>query len=316
LYEIGRFAEAGHELDLALAGGATITRADLLIAINAYRKQRGRNDFVDTSFARNLTVADMDKKLLCVAVPQNASTFLRATVILNSQYREAFLASGEGIHRFCGSISLSQPIAEALADPETFKFVLLREPLRRTLSAYLNYFVLPMEKDAFVTLQLERTILAAQSELGIPADPARSITFEEFVRHLSQIEDVECDVHWMPQVNMTGADLDRYDHVGTVENLPATLQLLASKFGYVDAEALDPDLPRAHERIMAFNSALTREVPYRVLPRDLAGAGDLPPPETFLTPEISALLRRRFASDIALYDAALQCAGRPSDDTA
>jgi predicted negative regulator of RcsB-dependent stress response len=309
LFEIGRFAEAGQELDLALRAGATISRADLLIAINAYRKKQGSGDLLDATFARNLTLVDTERKLVCVAVPQNASTFMRASVILNSRYREAYLASGDSIHKFCGGISAAMPIAETLADADSFKFVLLREPLARTLSAYLNYFVLPKEKDAFVTLQLERTIAAAQSTLGIPVDTGRSITFEEFVRHLAQCEDVECDVHWMPQVNMTGADLGRYDHVGTVENLAATLDLLASRFGYVDAETLDPDMPKADERIMAFNHSLKVERPYRVLPRDLAKAGELPSPETFFTPELRELLQLRFAADIALYERAGQPAG-------
>jgi tetratricopeptide (TPR) repeat protein len=303
LFEIGRFAEAGRELDLALHAGATIARAELLIAINSHRQRTGNTDLLDVRFARNMTVVDPDRRLVFVALAKNACSLLKATLILNSRYREEYLASGQTIHEFCSALAAGARQSVAVSEPGHFRFVVLRDPLRRTLSAYLEKFVRGRQSDdPYTAMQVARTVRAAQAALDIPADPERSISFEEFVRYLAVAEDVQCDMHWMPQVNLVGADLEIYDHVGTVERLDRTLDLLASRFCFVPESSLDRHLRKGDRHITRFSETVQMKSPARALPAELASLPDgVPMPELFLTRTLKTLLRRRFAADVALH---------------
>jgi len=304
LFETGRFTEAGPELDLAYRDGATIGRAELLIAINTFRRQTGDGELLDTTFARNLTLIDPDRHLAYVAVPKNACTLLKASFILNSRYRDAYLAGGETIHRFCGQLMASTIAAEIPSGPGSFRFVVLRHPLHRILSAYLDKIVRGRHRqiDPYTEMQVARTVREAQAVLGLQDDPARSISFEEFARYLATAADVQFDMHWMPQVQMVGTDLSRYDHVGTVERLSETLALLASRFGYVDATSLDPRLLEEDPHITKFSEQADLKQPYRALPHELDSFADgVPMPPLFFTPELKDLLEQRYAADVALY---------------
>ncbi len=308
LFEIGRFGQAGRELDLALRDGATIGRAELLIAINAHRRQTGNGEMLDTTFARNLTLIDPDRHLAYVAVPKNACSLLKASFVLNSRYREAYLASGETIHRFCGQLMAGMIAAEIPSGPKSFRFVVLREPRLRILSAYLDKIVRGRHReiDPYTEMQVARTVREAQAALGMPDDPARSISFEEFVRYLATADDVQFDMHWMPQVQMVGTDLGRYDHVGTVERLSDTFDLLASRFGYVDATSLDARLLEEDPHVTKFSETADLKQPYRALPHALEAFQDgVPVPDLFFTPELKLLLEQRYAADVALYKEAV-----------
>jgi tetratricopeptide (TPR) repeat protein len=304
LFEIGRFREAGRELHRALRDGATIGRAELLIAINAFRRQTGNDEMLDTTFARNLTLIDPDRQLAYVAIPKNACSLLKASFVLNSRYRDAYLASGDTIHRFCGQLMASTIASEIPAGPGSFRFVVLRNPLLRILSAYLDKIVRGRrnEADPYTAMQVARTVREAQAVLGLPDDPLRSISFEEFVRYLATAADVQLDMHWMPQVHMVGTDLSVYDHVGTVERLSETFDLLASRFGYAVGSSLDARLLEEDPHVTRFNSDADLKEPYLAVPDELEALEDgVPMPDLFLTPELTSVLQQRYAADVALY---------------
>jgi tetratricopeptide (TPR) repeat protein len=304
LFETARFGEAGRELDQAQRDGAPIGRADLLIAINAFRRQTGSGEMLDTTFARNLTLIDPDRHLAYVAIPKNACSLLKATFVLNGRDRDAYLASGETIHRFCGVHMANTIASEIPSGPGSFRFVVLRNPLLRILSAYLDKIVRGRHKqvDPYTEMQVARAVREAQAALGLQDDPARSISFEEFARYLATTTDVQLDMHWMPQVQMVGTDLSRYDHVGTVERLSETLELLASRFGFVAASSLDPRLLEENQHITKYSENADLKQPYRALPHELDAFRDgVPMPDLFFTPELKALLEQRYAADMALY---------------
>jgi hypothetical protein len=158
-------------------------------------------------------------------------------------------------------------------------------------------------------LQVARAVREAQATLGLPEDPTRSITFEEFVRYVAVSPDERLDMHWMPQYLVTGTDLDIYDHVGTVEHLSETLDLLVNRFGFRPAES-DPSPRRLELRRTRYNPEADVSDAFRLLPRDLAAMADgFPPALQFYTPELEALVRKRYAEDVALHEAALRRRG-------
>ena len=141
--------------------------------------------------------------------------------------------------------------------------------------------------------------------MGISHDPQRSISFAEFVRFLSRADDLDCDVHWIPQVCLAGRDLGIYDHVGRVDRLDETLSLLASRFGMTPETNMLPHHARGalHDANYSETSALKN--PFDALPRELDEYVDgVPMPEQFYTEELQNLVSERYAEDFALYASA------------
>jgi tetratricopeptide (TPR) repeat protein len=309
LFETGQISEAARELNQTIRDGGSVGRAELLIAINSHRAKSGENDPMDVRFARNVTIVDPDRKLAYVSIAKNACTFLKTRVILNSRHRENYLASTETIHRFCGTL-IGQSPQVTPGDPEWFKFVVLRHPLSRILSAYLDKFVrLNPNEDRYTAMQVARTVRETQASLGLPEDPARSITFEEFVHYLAATPDEQLDMHWMPQYLVTGTDLGLYDHVGTFEHLSETLEMLVTRFGFREADG-DPSPRRLELRRTRYNAEADVSGAFRLFPQDLAAMREgYPPAQQFYAPELEKLVRARYAADIALHEAALRRRG-------
>lgn len=305
LHDGGRILEGARELSLALSGGAELVRADLRIAVAAWRSRTGEGPPVDTSFPKPYLLIDHDKRLVYLSIPKNACSMLKLNFVMNTGHRDAYLASGAGIHGFCDTLTAAPLAREQIMSPDYFRFVVLRDPLLRILSAYLDKFVRKRHARSreIRVRQMTDTIRAAQSIAGIPYDPGRSISFEEFVRFLSTAEDTDFNMHWMPQSRSVGTDLSVFNHVGRVERLDETLHMLERKFGFVTQTATTGHIPYRHRA--NFSETADLKAPYRALPHELDAFHDaMPMPELFFTPALRELLRSRYAADVALYEQA------------
>jgi tetratricopeptide (TPR) repeat protein len=300
LFSAGRVDEAARQLDAAMKEGAHIARADLRIAVASYRNSTDEDETIETSFPKALTLVDHDKKLVYLSLPKNACTLLKATFVMNGRHREDYLSRRTPIHAFCNELTARPLQRDLIMGPDYFRFVVLREPMHRVLSAYLDKFVRKRHaKDRNVRAQqMANTIRAAQALAGIPYDPERSISFEEFVRFLPTVGDGELNMHWMPQSRSVGTDLSIYNHVGKVERLKETLELLESRFGFVQ-------MPVALRHIANFSEGASLRDPHRALPHELDEFEHaMPMPELFLTPALREILGQRYAADVALYASA------------
>jgi hypothetical protein len=305
LHDSGQTVEGAHELSLAMSAGAAIVRPDLRIAVATYRSRTGDGQSVDTSFPKPYLLIDHEKKLVYLSIPKNACSMLKLNFVMNTSHRAAYLASGTGIHGFCDLLTAAPLDRDHIMSPDYFRFVVLRDPLLRVLSAYLDKFVRKRRARSLKVRvrQMTDTIRAAQAMAGIPYDPARSISFEEFVRFLSTAEDTEFNMHWMPQSRSVGTDLSVFNHVGKFERLGETLHMLESKFGFVMQTATTGHVPHRHRA--NFSETAELKAPYRALPHELDEFQDgLPMPELFFTPALRELLRARYADDVALYERA------------
>ena len=303
LFAIGRFAEAGRELSLAVDQGAVLGETAPRVAVNAYRAASGSGEKLDTRFGRSQVIMDRERRLVYCSIPKNGCTLLKANIFMNAPYREDYLASGQSVHDYAKKIVAEDLPTGALTSDQYFRFAVLRDPLRRLLSAYLNRLVRGRKSpEPFDVVQIARTTREAQASLGVPHDPARSISFEEFVRYLSTAADVQCDVHWMPQVNLVGTDLSVFSHVGKVERMDETLDMLASRFGYTVERDIGPHLRHSSEHITRYSETAALAQPYRALPDELdAHEDNIPMPGLFYTAELRELAERRYAADLALY---------------
>ncbi len=122
----------------------------------------------------------------------------------------------------CYLDSLPEAHAKALlADSGIFRFVFVRNPFDRLLSAYLNKFVVCKKWGGDWPVWREH-VIRAREKSGCPNDDGeRDFTFAEFVQYLEDLEDGEMNEHWAPQAALSCIDEVRFDFVGHFESLSA-----------------------------------------------------------------------------------------------
>lgn len=121
-------------------------------------------------------------------------------------------------------------VRAALYDDGWFRFTVVRHPLRRLVSAYLDKVV-----NAKSTAHA--LIAAGQAALGYPSttdryptiDTQRSLSFREFVRALHGADQETVDVHFRAQARLLRGL--KFDHVGKIENLPADFAAVQRALG-------------------------------------------------------------------------------------
>jgi tetratricopeptide (TPR) repeat protein len=301
LLTAGRTAEAGRELSLALQAGVQIASRSELVAAEDYCLSTGRKSPIDYRCEPNFAFTDIPRGVQYVAIPKNACTLLKATFIMNSDFRDSYLASGQSIHEFYAACVQKIPRDAAIARNPA-RIVVLRDPFNRILSAYLNKFVRPAMFDPGMAAIVSRTVKHAQRIANVDPDPDRSITFAEFVGYLTVVPDIECDVHWLPQHRICGANMSIYTHVGRFERLDATLDYLATQHNIIPETSIDAHIRHSETHITRYDPACPLSAPWKALPADLRDySTGYPPAEAFYTDELREAVLRRYAIDAALH---------------
>lgn len=110
-----------------------------------------------------------------------------------------------------------------------FKFMFVREPTERLLSAYRNKFgeIKSYQKRYGVEI-VKRYRKGASREAPVKGD---DVTFAEFVRYLLD-EDVErMNEHWMPMYNLCQPCAVSYDFIGSHEHLESDAEMVLRRVG-------------------------------------------------------------------------------------
>ncbi len=320
LIDAGKLTEAGDRLWTSLPNDRRLTALTLkelltLEALNLHKPDDSALQRVlDVAIAGHPAVVDTGHGVVYISIPKVACTALKATVIMNSPRRIAYEESGIGgdgdIHKFCGAeAKRNKELDESVVLPSarTFRFAVIREPMKRLVSAYLGKFVKAHGVSLSPGVNYNRNIAIryGQAHAGIDADLNRSITFEEFVNFLKLAPNAHLDSHWMPQSRIIGKDLSVYDHVGKMEFLDKTWDVLAQRFSYRPETDMSRHLRGDTKHALTYNRQSTIETPQRLTPavlRAAARSGGFPPPEAFLTPSIRDILAERYADDIRIYN--------------
>lgn len=180
------------------------------------------------------------------------------------------------------------PRSEREAVLERHKLVVfLRDPLLRIASAFADRVVRVPEREGNLAMYDE--VWAAESLPGTPG-PDRSVSFAEFVRHLTRTPCDAMDQHWKPQVCFTQGR--RFDFVGDVSRLGPDLNRLQRWLGIDVGEV--PDHPQTAR------SGGTPGEHAQTPAAELHRAGVRPGAASLFTPELEALVRARYAEDVDL----------------
>ena len=107
---------------------------------------------------------------------------------------------------------------------ETYtKFMFVRHPLERLISAYRSKFQ-TINKHEFYRREYGREAVAryrANKSSVPPNAPINDVTFEEFTGLVLNPPKLPLDVHWRPMTDLCHPCAVRYDFVGRHENLEA-----------------------------------------------------------------------------------------------
>jgi dermatan 4-sulfotransferase 1 len=109
-----------------------------------------------------------------------------------------------------------------------FKFLFVRQPLDRILSAYRNKF---QEKNVQFELLFGREIVRKYRKPSVTSNRKGHVTFQEFVRYLIDKENPlqQMNEHWMPMYELCQPCYMNYDFVGSFEDLDFDTSALLAK---------------------------------------------------------------------------------------
>lgn len=248
-------------------------------------------------------------------IAKNANTTLKRLFVHLSGHpdREVMLAAD--IHDYLTShrtgLSLcdySPAKAQALLDDESyFRFVVLRNPLKRATSGYLSKFVRDQQ---FAGPHPEPPIVIGSAidwvyeERDEPPDYGQSITWEEFVEHVVRNVDDGLDTHFKSQHSYL--DGLKFDRSFAVENLTELVRELEYRFGQQVV------LEHSNRTERKKRSLLRRGV-LRMRPAELRALPWLPNDHELLTRPIARKLKHRFSQDFSLWNECVE--GRPQCGT-
>lgn len=238
-----------------------------------------------------------DLKLIYLPIAKNACSSLKRMV---AAMGGVDLLPGEDIHIKLDKNSTGLQFADrsedeirhALSSPDWMRFVVIRDPLDRLVSAYIEKFVLNRNHPR-IEETVGPTYRAVFKKDDLDAeDFARGITFREFVEVILAETPKALDFHWRPQSEQLGNIA--FTHIYDVRQLD---DLVADLRAHVGQEV---ELPRMNVSRDATGDLIDLPGAYDILPADLAEPNRISI-GSFLPPDLRSLVEQYFAMDVTLY---------------
>jgi hypothetical protein len=251
----------------------------------------------ETSFAAQHHIACREKGFLYCFIPKNAcSLFKTVAARYAADFSEPVRAAiiRQDFVRIHHHTSALRATRADLSNPHLFRFVVLRNPFGRAVSAYHNKFVRNGARDFFCRQVIKQALNLDQPVQDI--DPSVNITFYEFVRYLYQTRSFDLNEHWRPQVDFLL--FANYDAYLPFENLASALPALEHR--------LKVSIPRINpmQNSVDYRTIPIQE-PWHLPPSDLLEIqdkeGGLPTAVQMLNPTLVDMLRYRYQADFDLY---------------
>jgi hypothetical protein len=181
---------------------------------------------------------------------------------------------------------------QILRDPAYVKFMFVRDPHERLVSAFVDKFVFadPSKTGAPAHSIIER--IAADTQ----RDRAQRCTFREFINYLVNTPDESHDGHWRAQAWF--AQRQPLDFLGTVRHIERDLETLRDIAG-IGAQPpvghLNPRRPKVVQATRCHADTLALE---------LSRMDEKPPWDAFYDKPLREIVHNRFAKDFDLWEIA------------
>ena len=138
----------------------------------------------------------------------------------------------------------SEELEWILHSPDWLRFTVVREPLRRLWSAWVSKLL----------VREPRFVAMFGDEEWFPTPPSSSEdvlrSFRRFVSALSEQDPAWHDPHWSPQVDLLGTTELAYGHVGRLERVAETLDVLGERVREHGREL--PSLPSENRSLLPY----------------------------------------------------------------
>ena len=175
-------------------------------------------------------IVDRKNKLLYCYIPKVASSNMKRLMLTLQNYTDDSNAIAYFDHRGFEFLSDVTPDERERMVKTFFKFLFVRHPFYRILSAYRNKFINPNTQ---FELQYGRPIVRKYRKPRVPLNPVtgKDVTFQEFVRYLIDKEThvQKMNEHWMPMYELCQPCYMNYNFVGSFENLALDTSALLAR---------------------------------------------------------------------------------------
>lgn len=232
------------------------------------------------NFATNHALNIYNSKAIYTFIPKNACSTMRTSLAI---------ANGciERSDDFNWIHSNNQTFKASLSELVTadYTFVILRSPYTRLASVYLDKVV---DK----TVELWQLNDALRRKIDVT-----NLTFEAFVKLMSQPGIFRANIHWRPQVDFLV--YKQYDDYFSLEKNKETFQIIEEKTGIniVDARVLTKHGTDRYKKV--------ENKPFSLIPANeiytMKMEGYIPTYSTLFNEELISLVSKYYAEDIALY---------------
>ncbi len=179
----------------------------------------------------------------------------------------------------------------ALSSDEVFRFAVIREPVERVISAYIEKFILHrMQK--YQWRHTRPVVAKVQGVDECDANMNYGITFSEFVNYILNTDDEMLDTHWMPQVNyLRGIRYSKLYALESLDDLKIELFKIAGRQTEIPHRNKSKKGTGFHRSTELLINARPKSIQDKMLTKD-----------NFLDPDLVAALQMKFSVDYAIYD--------------
>ena len=258
------------------------------------------DDWLDKGWQANWIINHQYKFIYCPILKVGTNSMAKMMLLLSDcQQKEKIIAEGDKtIRTYVDShLKLSnyryEEAQQFINDPDYFKFVIVRNPWSRLVSAYLDKFVLDPKGAISSTKKIEN-FTYKQSNSSV--DRQKSVNFRQFLEYIAAKEATRLNAHWRPQhLFLEGVE---FDFIAKIESLSEDFLTIKEKLN------LDVELPYSSARKANYIDEEDRDnlVSYaESYANELRTMKKLPQYKKFYTPELVELVREKYRQDIEMF---------------
>tara|TARA_R110002012_G_scaffold310846_1_gene519435 strand:- start:15986 stop:16735 length:750 start_codon:yes stop_codon:yes gene_type:complete len=235
-------------------------------------------------------------KILYCPIAKNACSSLKKMMVDIADLTESVKSQHPDVHILIDEFKLGIQLSEfnedkklqILNDKGFFSFVVVREPYKRIVSAYVEKFVLH-RLDERQWPHTAPVFAAIQQVEPDNVDYNKGVSFKEFVDYLITTDDGHLDTHWCPQVLYT--DKVEFTSIFKMSSISKLADVISSEVGR------PIEIGRENQ---SSNNGIKSSAPlWEKYPSELECL-DLNF-ESFFNIDIESKLRERFKADYSLY---------------
>ena len=178
-------------------------------------------------------VVDDEHKIMFCTIPKVASTTWKRVLADLSGLRQGIFVHRPGLWR---RLNEYQEKEKSILLKTYFKFVFVREPLHRLLSAFKDKFI---GKNRNFSKNIRKIIVKAFRPKDFDPNGDNNITFAEFVQYYSR-DTISRNPHWRQYGDLCHPCVINYDFIGHLETMKEDATLLLKMAGIEDRVKFPP----------------------------------------------------------------------------